>query len=329
MFQISNSSCAKCRGHIHGPGHAVGTNLCCLSGFSHDPERDIYPHKIFPPSEQMLAVASNGNILRGNRSLHKPHHEVHHLKRARFKTSPPATLSSEYIPPYDVEDPFHPRKIVPYNCLPLNGNVSLIAKVTSTSKALVKPQFDDWLPPEERLSLRRFMTEKAAHLMDRNIQQTSGQWWEHDGASTTTEEDSVEDLEDREEFRSRDGSSSWVKRGKKMHKVEADRVTLSPRERFFRGLHNSGGGICLSKAHRWLRRASSTIITIDAGKKGMRNVNALEYCLRKYEHALRCKSYSEAAKHWHDEYKALTMKSNWKFYNDHLYRRMIDAYRGS
>ena len=73
MFTTSHSLCTNCQGHIHGPDHAVGTNLCCLAGFSPDPIRDIPPHQTFSPSKQMLAVSANGSILRGARSMHVPY----------------------------------------------------------------------------------------------------------------------------------------------------------------------------------------------------------------------------------------------------------------
>ena len=347
MFTTSHSLCTNCQGHIHGPDHAVGTNLCCLAGFSPDPIRDIPPHQTFSPSKQMLAVSANGSILRGARSMHVPYQPDYNFKRPKFNTKPYPTPSKDSYPEYTDPDPFYIKPIVPNKPLPLNGDATLRTKIHNTcSKSLRKPQFDESLPPEERLALRRFMTEKVAHVIDRSEQsQTSGQWWENDdgdgetetddSASTTEEEDTDEETDEdpRQKMhetpiaKTNRPTVSWVRRGKKMHKIEADRVTLSPRERFLGQNHNSGGGVCLSAAHRWLRKSSSTILVLDAGKTGFRSVNGLEYCLRKYEHALRCKSYSEAAKHWHDEYEYLTKKSTWKFYNDHLYRRIVDAHR--
>ena len=343
-----NSKCARCKGFYHGVDHVVGTNPCCLAGISHDPERDFTHNINFPPSTKMLAIAASGRILRGSRSLHQPFSkQLPRVEPHRFKTAPRPT---EYFPIVDVKDPFQPPSIIPYPKLQLDGDTFLRKQVSATSKTQPVPRFDEWLPAEERLALRRFKTVRASHSLDRNVPQSaSGQWWENNQGDSnddsseeedhlSTNSDSDSDSEGEGESGS-EGScdhmhkhrggqqSSWMLRGKKMHKIEADQVTLSPLERFLGNTHNSGGGIRLSSAHRWLRHAASMIIALDAGKTGMRNVNALEYALRKYDHALRCKSYAQAAKHWHDEYTALTQQLNWKFYNDHLKRRSIDARR--
>ena len=330
---LSQSKCAHCKGFYHGPDHAVGTNPCCLSGISFDPERDTNPYQKFPSSKQMLVVHATGAILRGGRSLHDPIAKQFPPVQLnqRFKTSP---NREEHIPTQNLFDPFHTDLIQPYPKLSLDCNSSLRSRMTKTSTLHPYPKIDEQLPPEERLALRRFMTEKAGHIMDRDAPEpTCGQWWEN-ASTSTSENDEEEDDEEDNDNNNNDNTtnndnniSSWALRGKKMCKIEPDFINLSPRTRYMGDMHDSGGGIQLSSAHRWLRRSSSMIISQDAGKTGFRSVNALEYALRKYDHALRCKSYAQAAKQWSDEYNELTEHVNWKFYNEHLARRSIDAKR--
>ena len=269
----------------------------------------------------MMAASFDGRILRGGRSLTQPM-SAEFPPKTNTTTAPPPT---EYVPIFDVEDPFHSKPVVPLQPLQLSGDVSLVRCMRrERNTSMPRPEFDEWLPPEERLALRRFSTEKAGQVLDREAPEPScAQWWEKD-----TGNDDDDDVNDDDNDKNQKGDvTSWVMRGKKMCKVEADHVTLSPRARMLDVAHDSGGGIQLSSSHRWLRTFSSVIIAMDAGKKGMRSVNILEYCLRKQEHALRCKSYAEAAKHWHDEYLLLSKRSEFQFWSDHLERRSIDACR--
>ena len=92
--------------------------------------------------------------------------------------------------------------------------------------------FDDWLPPEERIALRRFVSEKSGHVRQRlqhkvspTNENTAKQWWQVSEDSDYSESD--EGATDASNSENK-GVVEWAKCGKIMRCMSTDPIQLSP-----------------------------------------------------------------------------------------------------
>ena len=368
-----DSQNVACRGHLHGINGQYGTNNCCLAPLiSQSQERTDAQIMSIPNERECLSstasmrmcgtMQASGQIIRPGRFCSKPLP----LNRIRLNK-----MKSEMVPRDLRWDPVHEHGASdiglrlqqaepPSETLSLDSEKELLKRVDNMHKSRVSDvEFDDWLPVDERMALRRFITQKGGHARERlghragHVFTKARQWWQV--SETKSELDSKVDSDldsDIDSDLDPENSSGvnntagegaektggeahsgvteveWAACGKVMRCMTADPIQLSPREKFYGKKYTSGGGMYLSAlAYSWLRHENTCIVGIDAGKKDLRRCNILEVIIQKQEHAFRFRGQTEAAQRWKKEYDDITRNNNAIFLENHYKRRRIDLLR--